>query len=113
MNNLNVYSLNYSQNKRTKNKDQTILIKFLTILTVIICLSILFILLFSLLGKGKTSDNFIKHEIKVGESLWSIANHYYDSNKVDLRKIVYNIKEINNINSSLIIPGKKLLVPLN
>lgn len=113
MNNLNVYSLNYLQNKNNKKTDQTILIKFLTILTIIICLSILFILVFSLLGKGRTSANFIKHEIQVGESLWSIANFYYDSNKVDLRKIVYRIKKINNIDSSLIIPGKKLLIPLN
>ena len=111
MNGLNSYSINYKE-IRTKNK-KSILTKGLTAAAVILILSILFISLFSFIGSGENSSDFIKHEIKNGESLWSIAAHYYDSNEIDLRKVIYQIKKLNNLDSSVISPGRKILIPVN
>ncbi|TDO78340.1 LysM domain-containing protein [Halanaerobium saccharolyticum] len=113
MNGLNTYTLNYQGAKSEKNREKSILIKILTAVIGIILLSILFISFFSLIGSGENSSNFVKHEIESGESLWSIAAHYYNSNNVDLRKIIYDIKKINNIDSAVITPGSKLIIPLN
>lgn len=113
MNGLNTYTLNYQGAKTKNKKKKSILIRLLTAAVGIILLSIIFISLFSLIGSGENSGNFINHEIESGESLWSIAAHYYDSNNVDLRKIIYDIKKINNIDSSVITPGKELIIPIN
>ncbi|MFW5988451.1 MAG: cell division suppressor protein YneA [bacterium] len=113
MNDLNTYTLNY-QGAKTENKEKKSIFKhFLTAAVGIIMLSIIFISIFSLIGSGENSGNFVSHEIESGESLWSIAAHYYDSNNVDLRKIIYDIKKINDINSSVITPGKELIIPIN
>lgn len=113
MNGQNTYTINYQGAKTKNKKKKTILIRVLTAVVGVILLSILFISIFSLIGSGENSSNFIKHEIKSGESLWSIAAHYYDSNNVDLRKIIYDIKQINNIDSAVISPGRELIIPLN
>ncbi|RAK11208.1 LysM domain-containing protein [Halanaerobium saccharolyticum] len=113
MNGLNTYILNYQGAKTDRNKKKSISIKIFSTVIGIVLLSILFISLFSLIGSGENTSNFIKHEIESGESLWSIAAYYYNSNNVDLRKIIYNIKKINNIDSAIITPGRELIIPLN
>ncbi|RCW51637.1 MULTISPECIES: cell division suppressor protein YneA [Halanaerobium] len=112
MNGLNSYTLNYQGAKSTNKKKKTVLKSFLTAAVVIFSLSMLLILIFSLIGFGENSSNFTRHEIKPGESLWSIAAHYYETGKVDLRKMIYEIKKINNIDSAIITPGKELIIPL-
>lgn len=113
MNGLNTYTLNY-QGVKTQNKDKKSITTKIVIATVgVILLSILFISLFSLIGSGENSNNFIRHEIESGESLWSIAAHYYNSNNVDLRKMIYEIKRINDLDSAIITPGRELIIPLN
>jgi cell division protein YceG involved in septum cleavage len=113
MNGLNTYTLNYQGAKNKKKKKNSILFKVLTAAAAVLLLSLIFIAIFSLIGSGENSSNFIKHEIEAGESLWSIAAHYYESNNVDLRKMIYQIKKINNIDSAVITPGEELIIPLN
>lgn len=115
MNSLNAYRLNHQETtvKVTKNTNRKILIKkILGVGLVVVLLSILLTIIFSLVGFGVNNDNFIEHEIASGESLWSISAKYYDSNKVDLRRIIYKIKKINNMDSAIISPGKKILIPI-
>lgn len=113
MNGLNSYTINY-QGVKTKNKvGKSVFIKILAALIAILALSIILIALFSLISSGQNSNNFINHEIKNGESLWSIASQYYNKSNVDLRKVIYKIKEINNIDSAVINPGQELIIPLN
>lgn len=64
--------------------------------------------------KFSISDNsqkYIKVEVQYGDTLWDIASEN-TSNKTDIRKVIYEIKELNHINSGKIIPGKKLIVPV-
>jgi LysM repeat protein len=113
MNSHNTYAVNYQGVKNKNEKEKMILVRLITAAAVVLVLSLIFVSIFSLIGAGENSSNFIKHEIKHGESLWSIAAHYYDSNNVDLRKIIYQIKQVNNIDSSVINPGKELIIPIN
>lgn len=50
-------------------------------------------------------------EVKEGDTLWDYAEKYSDG-KRDLRKIVYEIEEINELDSPEISKGDILLVPV-
>ncbi|NLW25683.1 MAG: LysM peptidoglycan-binding domain-containing protein [Clostridia bacterium] len=58
---------------------------------------------------GKTQQ-YIEVKVKPGDTLWAIADRY-DNNQVDLRKLIYEIKKLNNINS-IIYPGQVVKVPV-
>lgn len=55
--------------------------------------------------------------VSSGDSIWSIAkdeikeNEYFENKST--REVVYNIQKINNLNSSEIYIGQKLLIPIN
>ena len=46
-----------------------------------------------------------------GDTLWSIAKAIPGSENVDLRKVIYEIKQLNGITTSGITPGQVLTVP--
>ena len=84
----------------------------------IIIIILLAISLIVMLG-GKTSSH-VEMSLKTiyvayGETLWEIAriesknNEYYA--KQDIRYIVKDIKQLNNLTSSNLYPGQELLVP--
>lgn len=47
--------------------------------------------------------------VKSGDTLWSIASNI-NSNR-DIREIIYDIENINNLATSNIKPGDKILIP--
>ena len=63
------------------------------------------------LGDELYEENTIK--VVDGDTLWSIANRLVEnSNKsVDVRKVIYEIKELNNIDDSQIYPGDLIRIP--
>ncbi|KXS49716.1 cell division suppressor protein YneA [Halanaerobium congolense] len=113
MNGLNSYIINYQGVKTKDRVGKSVFFKILAVLIAILVLIIILISVFSLISSGENSSNFINHEIKNGESLWSIASQYYNKSDVDLRKVIYKIKKINNIDSAVINPGRELIIPLN
>jgi|SRR5690554_1492874 len=54
--------------------------------------------------------DFISITVKPGDSLWLLADKY-DNNQTDLRKVIYDIKSINNIDD-IIYPGQEIKIPL-
>ena len=53
---------------------------------------------------------FIEVVVAKNDTLWSLAQRY-GNNQIDLRKLVYQIKELNQV-SHLIQPGQLLYIPL-
>lgn len=79
-------------------------------------ISILFIsiLVFSSMATlnaySKDIPQFDYIQVKEGDTLWSIASDY-DDNK-EIRQVIYEISEANNLNNALIYPGDIIMVPL-
>ncbi len=80
-------------------------------------LVILFIILLSIIANNMQAHEeyeYINLIVIEGDTLWSIArkqqtqNEYY-YNK-DIREIIQDIKKINNLNNSLLMPGKELKI---
>ncbi|MEB3429614.1 LysM peptidoglycan-binding domain-containing protein [Citroniella saccharovorans] len=77
--------------------------------TAFLVVILLLIILISLIRtRAVSKNNYEVISINKGETLWCIAEKY--PNK-DPRKFIYEIKEINNLNSSIIYPGQKIKVP--
>jgi hypothetical protein len=53
---------------------------------------------------------FIKYEIKEGDSLWSIAS-YFESK--DIEMFIYNTKKINDLDNFILTVDEILLIPSN
>lgn len=47
-----------------------------------------------------------------GDTLWSIANEMIDKDNADVYRIMYDIKEINNMTDSILYVGDIILVPI-
>lgn len=80
--------------------------------------SFAFILIFSfiLLSRNRAYSSVYKvgyKEVKVveGDTLWNIALNYLPP-KTDVRKMVYDIKEFNEMEDFYIYPGDRIKVPI-
>ncbi|MCL1817121.1 MAG: LysM peptidoglycan-binding domain-containing protein [Clostridiales bacterium] len=45
-----------------------------------------------------------------GDSLWSLVQKHYDY-KGDIRKAIYEVRQINNLKDAIIVPGQVLQIP--
>jgi len=59
---------------------------------------------------GSGSFDGSVYEVQSGDTLWQIAAAEYDSN-VDLRAVVYAIREANGLDGALLRPGQELTLP--
>ena len=48
--------------------------------------------------------------VQDGDTLWNIAKEY-NENDTDLRKFVYKIRELNDLDDAMLYPGKELKIP--
>ncbi len=90
-------------------------IKFTIIAAVLIIISICSLNL--LLGttseaNGYTENNYKTIEICSGDTLWDIAALYMPDD-MDIRDAVYELQEINDLDTTALTPGQELLVPEN
>ena len=84
-----------------------------TIVIVIVLLFLLCLIINNTYSKAKISykeDYIIK-----GDTLWSIAVHEVNTNEYykgkDVRKVMYEIKKINNLESNNLTIGQKIKIP--
>ena len=82
-------------------------------------LTLVIAIIIMVLGLGITSfqtvsaanqDNVITITVNDGDTLWAIAKKHNNSNK-DIRKVVYEIEQANNIKKCIIYPGQQLIIP--
>lgn len=65
-------------------------------------------------NKKQNTIRYISYEeivVKNGDTIWEISMRYTPKDK-DIRKTVYEIKKVNNINNSIIKPGQIIKVPI-
>ena len=72
---------------------------------------ILALVLFFCIGSGTSNaeaeKETITYTVSQGETLWTIAKQYIDE-KTDIREYIYNIKKLNNMNTSTIYAGQTI-----
>ena len=83
---------------------------------IFVIISLVIILLFTLYNFTAFSINNEEHQyieilVQDGDTIWDIAQEYYDGTK-DIRRIVHNILDINDIEGAMIKPGDRILVPV-
>ncbi len=61
-------------------------------------------------GKGAVTNTYYAVTVESGDTLWSIALKYSDG-KTDIRKFIYEITNLNNLDSAEILIGQQLLIP--
>lgn len=71
-----------------------------------------FVFINSIKAEGTILEkNHFEHYILDGDTLWNIALEYMPK-KYDVRKMVYEIKELNHLETSYIFPGEIIKVPV-
>lgn len=85
-----------------------------------IILLIFTLIVLALLSKNVFSHQEIKYKtiyVSSGDSIWSIAKEEIRENEFfknkSTREVVYNIQSLNQLSSSEIYVGQKLLIPIN
>lgn len=103
-----MYKGNATLKKEKPNKSLNKIILAITtvILTLVLLLSVI-----SFSGLTSKEVYYKDIEIEDGQTLWQIAESEFGKNS-DIRKYVYQIKKINNIESSNIVPGQIIKVPV-
>ena len=82
--------------------------RVLVLLTVIVAGFLL--LLASAVQASGPAPASVEYEVSVGDSLWEVAAAHAEPGE-DLRAIVFEIKQLNDLPDSVIHPGQRLLVP--
>jgi LysM repeat protein len=59
---------------------------------------------------GIDSAPVVAHRVAAGDTLWDIAAAHTDPGE-DVRKTVFRIREINDLDGSIILPGQELAIP--
>ncbi len=81
------------------------------LLLLVTVLAVGIFLVYNIYAKGTDSEDYMVVTVEKGETLWSIAQRYNVDDKMDPRSLISKIKKINNLDSPLIYPGDKLLIP--
>ncbi len=83
--------------------------KFFAFLFTISLIAFVLIYTNSVLGYKQTQYQSVV--VKYGDTLWSIAERY--GGNCDIREYIYNLKEINNLESSIISENTPILIPID
>ena len=76
---------------------------------IIVLVVLLMTVLFIGTSYGYKPSVNIQHSVGQGDTLWNIAEQYNPNG--DVRKTVYEIRKLNNLNSSDIYAGDTLIIP--
>lgn len=101
-NKFNIFSIN--------NLKNLLIISFKILL--IFLISALLLVVFQYESISSSEPNMIEVKVAEGDNLWKIADEYYGEN-TDLRKKIYKIKKINKLESAMLKPGQKIIIPVS
>ncbi len=82
--------------------------RFLVIISTFV-VALVLLLASSVMAAGPGSET-VDYRVRSGDTLWTIAEE--TSSGGDIRGIIAEIRDLNDLESSLIIPGQTLVVPV-
>ena len=80
------------------------------VVVIISTVAIALVLLLPSTGKADGATATETHIVQTGDTLWTIADRVTPPGE-DVRNSIEQIKELNDLTASLIVPGQQLLVP--
>lgn len=80
------------------------------VLVIISTIVVALVLLLPSTGQAEDVEQTINYQVKAGDSLWVIADSVTSPGQ-DVRETIEAIRELNDLDSSVIVPGQRLLVP--
>lgn len=72
---------------------------------------ITFIVVYTASVSGYSEPVYQTVTVKSGDTLWSIAQQYKDDD-CDIREYIYNVKKINDMDSSILFADTSILIPV-
>ena len=84
---------------------------FIFKILLIMVASVLLIMLFQFESISSSEPELVEVEVVKGDNLWKIADRHYGDN-IDLRKKIFKIKKVNELESAMLTPGQKILIPI-
>lgn len=88
--------------------------KFIRFISIICLLTLSIVLMFFKKNKAYSlvyENDYIEVEVMEGDTLWDIARMNIPKD-YDVRKMVFEIKEFNNMNDAYIYPGDIIKIPI-
>lgn len=88
--------------------------RFFTFITLSLLILIALATLIVSSHKSHSQEEIYFNEYRVGEgdTLWKISNYYSDGN-IDIRQFIYEIKRLNDMETSAIYEGDIIKIPIN
>ncbi len=78
---------------------------------IVLVLALIFIALFTIFAHIEEPVRFATVTVRSGDTLWSLAREHGNP-ETDPRNTVYEMRQINNLESPQIYPGQKLQIPV-
>lgn len=97
--------------KLTREDNKNVNYSKLLVITVITLSIILLISFLSFKAMTEKEIYYKDIEIKNGQTLWQIVESEFGSD-INIRKYVYQIKQINNLENSKLTPGQVIKIPI-
>ena len=93
------------------------IVNYKRFVTSMIIMGLILVSLFTVLSNfmsvsyAKEELTTVEYRISSGESLWSVADRYYEG-KGDIRDMIVLMKQLNNLQGDKLMPGMILEIPL-
>ncbi len=84
---------------------------FITIVSILTAFIFSLIFTYSKAYSSIQTQNFKEYYVHKGDNLWNISLEHMPKN-YDVRKMVYDIKELNNMDESFIVAGETIKIPI-
>jgi len=86
--------------------------RFITSMVIVMLLGFAIMTAFLGFGRATASDkrSFVTVRVEQGDTLWDLASAYGPGN-YDIRRVVYEIEQINNVSASTLQPGQLITIP--
>lgn len=84
--------------------------RFFSSIFLLIIIGLTFTSVNSSIARGSESPHYIQVTVQTGDTIWKIAKNNANKER-DIRDLVYEIREINNLSTANLKPGQIVKIP--